>query len=372
MPFPARFILNRLRFTVLVCALMMSVWLVAAQADLTETEFTEGGFTVTLTHPADWVSDTDDEAFYLANTPAALEILMAGSGALETGTIGYIVYAPSVIETLALPDDADNVAALEAFIDVRGLPEFSTGTVYDGNPAVVFYQKPEFDGASTDIFAYDFESNIIFVAMVNTDVDYEITQGVLDSVALTGEASAETDGSEVEASDEPREVVIEVENPDDVTLSYVLTVTLPAGWQELYEEETGAILLASSENALEIASTGEGDYERGETVIVIVLPDVLVSLDVDPLGAVDAVVSEVGISLGVDAFPALLEGFDVPVAQAAILNEDMINGGADIYAFGFEDGALVAVIQPNDGSGAIGVNDILQSLSLTLEATEEE
>lgn len=361
------------RFIGLVCALLLSVWMSAAQDDLTDTLYTENDITVSVTHPTDWVSEINEEGLFLANTEEALSTLMSGSGELARGLIGYIVYAPSLVDTLDLPEDADNVAALEALIAVRGLPEFSTGTVYDGSPAVVFYQKPEFVGASTDIFGYDFDGTIIFVAMVNTDVDYEITQGVLDSVALTNVAGEQGDGSDAETGgDEPREVVLSIPTVDDETLSYTLTVELPAGWQELYEEETGAILLASSEAALEIASTGEGEYERGETVIVVGLPDLLTSLEIDPMGSVDAVVSELGIALGVDAFPALLEGYDVPVAQASILSEDMINGGADIYAFGFEDGLLIAVVQPNDGSGASGVNDILRSLKLTIDPTEEE
>lgn len=364
MLFPSRI---AFRLIMLVCALSCVFSLAVAQEDLTETTYDEAGMIISVSHPSDWVSEARPDGLYLANTPDALTTLLAGEGSLPLGTIGFILYAPSLVDTLDLPEDADNAAALEALIAVRGLPEFSTGTVYDGSPAVVFYQKPEFIGASTDIYAYDFSMGTIFVAMVNTDVDYEITQAVLESVAL----SIENENSDP-TDDQPREATLSVPTAADPTQAFTLTAQLPAGWADFYEEETGAWLLASSPEALSVAMTGIGEYERGQTVIVVGLPTLLQSLEIDPTLPVDEVVSAIGATLEVEAFAALVEGYDVPVAQASILLDSMINGGADIFAFDFADGAVIAVVQPNDGSGAVGVNEILRSFVLTIEAIEEE
>jgi|GEM_PF-2640915 len=375
--------LKSLRFIGLLCALVICAYVSVAQDELTETTFTEDGLTVSVTHPTNWFSASDDEALYLSNTESALEVLATGEGSLERGIVGYIVYAPSLVDTLDLPEGADNVAALEALIALRGLPEYSSGEVYSGDPALVFFQKPAFDGASTDLYGYEFDETIIFVAMVNTDVDYEITQAVLDSVALT---TGEVDEA---ASEEPRELVVTVTDVEDEAITYDFTATLPVGWVEFYDEETGTLILASSTAALDIASaaaleaiaTAEGEtsdpdaeaaYERSDSVIVIVLPTVLKGLEVDTTESVDMVLTAFAATLGIEAFPSLTEREGITVADAPVISENIIGGSANLYAYAFPDGVVITIVHPNDGSGNPETSDVLRSIGYGVTVAAEQ
>jgi len=379
--------LKSLRFIGLLCALVICAYVSAAQDELTETAFTEDGLTVSVTHPTNWFSASDDEALYLSNTQSALEVLATGEGSLERGIVGYIVYAPSLVDTLDLPEDADNVAALEALIALRGLPEYqySSSTVYSGDPALVFFQKPEFDGAGTDLYGYEFDETIIFVAMVNTDVDYEITQPILDSVALT---TGEVDEA---ASDEPRELVVTVTDVEDEAITYDFTATLPVGWVEFYDEETGTLILASSTAALDIASAAaleaiaaaEGEtsdtdadaqvaYERSDSVIVIVLPSVLKGLELDTTESASLVLTAFAATLGIEVFPSLTEREGITVADAPVISENIIGGSANLYAYAFPDGVVITIVHPNDGSGNPETSDVLRSIGYGISVAEEE
>jgi hypothetical protein len=327
-------------------------------------------WTLSISHPEDWVTFSDEEALYLASTQAVLDASLEPSGSVERGATGVIVFAPSTAAALDLPEDSSAADSLAAFLKREGLRSPS-GEVYDGDPAISFnvfpvqanneidFEIPFIAGASVDAFAFEREGTFIFVLLISTDDVFALSEAIWDTLTLTSvDAVPAGEATSVEG-----DFVLPV---DDNGKQLAFSATLPEGWESLWDEETGVLVLASSSAALDAATGASDEYERGDSALIITLPPGLRALDINPFDSADLVFTAYAATLEIEAYPAFVEGFDVFTAQSYIAGESLPGGQANLYAFGFPAGVVTVMVQDVLGASNPDVNDVLHSLRYDL------
>lgn len=327
-------------------------------------------WTLSISHPEDWVTFSDEEALYLASTQAVLDASLERSGSVKHGATGVIVFAPGTAAALDLPEESSAGDALAAFLDREGLRSPS-GEVYEGDPAISFglfpvqaddsidFGIPFIEGASIDAFAFEREDTFIFVLLISTDDVFALSEAMWDTLTLTsGEAVPESEGT-VAAGD----FVLPV---DDDGRQLAFSATLPEGWESVWDEETGVLVLASSSAALDVATGAGGEYERGDSALIITLPPGLRALEINPFDSADLVFTAYAATLDIEAYPSFVEGFEVFTAQSYIAGENLPGGQANLYAFGFPAGVVTVMVQDVLGASNPDVSDVLDSLRYDL------
>jgi hypothetical protein len=368
--------LKSLRQVSLVCILALFALLpgtLSAQSDIelnATATLSDDDWTVSINHPEDWVSVSTDEALFLADTQAALDVAMAGKGVIEPDSTGVIIFAPATATLLDLPDDAGSDDALTAFLEVLGL-QSPSGEVYAGNPAISFnlYESQEdgtvdfgaqlFEGSTVDALAFEQQDTFIFVIVISNSDVFALTEAMWDSLTLTAADAAPADDA---AASEGEFVYLVEDNGKE----FAFSATLPAGWVSSVDDETGTIILASSEAALAVAS-GDGDeLERGDTALVVTLPTGLRALEINPADSADLVFTAYAATLGIEAYPSFVEGFDVFTANGWLGGDNLPGGQALLYAFGFPAGVVTVMVQEVNGSSNPDTNAVIQSIRYDL------
>lgn len=357
----------------LVALFMILPGAVGAQIDveLPETAtLSDDTWTVSINHPEGWVSTSTEDGLFLADTQDALDKTVAGGGNIAIDSTGIIVFSPAIASLLELPDDAAADDALTAFLDILGL-QSPSGEVYSGDPAVSFnlyesqddgtvdFGSPLFEMSTVDAFAFEREDTFIFVFVISNSDVFELTEAMWDTLTLTPADAAPTD--ETVASE--GEFIHLVE---DDGREFAFSATLPEGWVSSVDEETGTIILASSEAALAVAS-GDGDeLERGDTALVVVLPSGLRALDINPADSADLVFTAYAATLGIEAYPSLVEGFEIFTANGWLGGDNLPTGEAMLYAFGFPAGVVTVLVQEVNGSSNPDTRSVLESIRYDL------
>ncbi|MBK8033707.1 MAG: hypothetical protein IPK17_30255 [Chloroflexi bacterium] len=326
--------------------------------------------TLSINYPEDWVTFSSEEALYVANAPAMLDASLERSGSVKRGATGVILFAPGTAATLDLPEASSAADALAAFLERQGLRSPS-GEVYDGDPAISFglfpvqangeldFGIPFIEGASVDAFAFEREGTFIFVLLISTDDVFALSEAMWDTLTLTsGDAVPESEETVAEG-----DFVLPV---DDNGRQFAFSATLPEGWEALWDEETGVLVLASSGAALDVATGASDDYERGDSALIVTLPPGLRALEINPFDSADLVFTAYAATLEIEAYPAFVEGFEVFTAQAYIAGESLPGGQASLYAFGFPAGVVTVMVQDVLGASNPDVNDVLHSLQYDL------
>lgn len=327
-------------------------------------------WTLSISFPDNWVTVSDEEGLYIANTESALAVTRALDGTLNAKETGFVLFAPGTAAALDLPTGSSAADALAAFLDERGW-QSPSGDVYEGDPAVSFNLFPvQPDGnidfgvplivdTGVDAFAFEREGTFIFAFFISSSDVFAIQEAMWDSLTLTrAEPAPETEGTSIAG-----DIVFPV---DDDSRQLAFSAALPEGWQSLWDEETGVLVLASSSAALAVA-TGESDeYERGDSALIITLPPGLRALDINPFDSADLVFTAYAAALGIEAYPSFVEGFEVFAAQGYITGETLPGGQANLYAFGFPAGVFTVMVQDVLGASNPAVNDVLHSLQYDL------
>lgn len=328
--------------------------------------FSDAVWSLNIKHPEDWVTFSDEQALYLANEQTALDVIFERRGSLSRGEVGIILFAPSTVATLGLAQDSSNADALSAFLEQQALRSPS-GEVYKGNPAVSFnvfpvqaddsidFGMPLITNASVDALAFELEETVVFALLISRGDFFALSEAMWETLTLSpndGSVDLETPSAEGDF-----ELLVE-----DDGKSFVFSATLPAGWETQVDEETGQVILASSSAALEVA-TGEADaYERGDSALIISLPPALRALEINPFDSADLVFTAYAQTLGIEAYPSFVEGFEVFTAQGYIAGEALPGGQANLYAFGFPAGVVTVMVQDVLGASNPDVKDVLLSI----------
>lgn len=328
-------------------------------------------WTLSISYPEDWAMFSDEEALYLASTRKVLDIISVDrSGRMKRGATGVIIFAPGTAAALNLPEESSAADALTAFLDREGLRSPS-GEVYDGDPAVSFglfpvqanneidFGIPFIEGASVDAFAFERGETFIFVLLISTDDVFALSEAMWDTLTLTSGASV-PEGEETSAEGD---FVLPV---DDNGRQFAFSATLPEGWESLWDEETGVLVLASSGAALEVATGASDEYERGDSALIITLPPGLRVLEINPFDSADLVFTAYAATFGIEAYPSFVEGFEVFTAQGYLAGENLPGGQANLYAFGFPAGVVTVMVQDVLGASNPDVSDVLRSLRYDL------
>lgn len=323
-------------------------------------------WSLSINYPEAWVSFSDEKALYLASTESALDVTRALDGTLNPDETGVIIFAPGTAAALDLPEDSSAVDALSVFLDQERL-QSPSDEIYRGDPARTFNLFPVqpdgnidfgdmlIDNAGVDAFVFERENTFIFVFFISNSDVFAIQEAMWQGLTLTSSGP----GQKTEGTSAAGDFVLSVE--DDGT-EYAFNATLPEGWEPLFDEETGTLILASSKAALDVA-TGKGDeYERGDSALIITLPTGLRALDINPFDSADLVFTAYAATLGIEAYPSFAEGFEVFTAQGYIAGESLPGGQANLYAFGFPAGVVTVMIQDVLGASNPDVNDLLRSI----------
>lgn len=368
--------LKKLRQASLICLVTLFMILpgaVGAQSgiELPETAtLSDDTWTVSINYPEGWVSTSTEDGLFLADTQDALDKTVEGGGNIAIDSTGIIVFSPAIASLLELPDDAAADDALTAFLDILGL-QSPSGEVYSGDPAVSFnlyesqddgtvdFGSPLFEMSTVDAFAFEREDTFIFVFVISNSDVFELTEAMWDSLTLTAADATATD----EAATSDGEFIHLVE---DNGREFAISATLPEGWVSSIDEETGTIILASSEAAMAVAMGESDELERGDTALIVVLPTGLRALDINPADSADLVFTAYAATLGIEAYPAFVEGFEVFTANGWLGGENLPGGQALLYAFGFPAGVVTVMVQEVNGSSNPDTNTVLQSIRYDL------
>ncbi len=371
--------LKKLHPVGLICMLVLYMMLlpgaVGAQAviELPETAIlSDDQWTVSINHPEGWVSTSTEDALYLADTQEALDFTIEGSGTLEPDSIGMILFSPALTSLLGLQGDVETDEALSQFLTLMEMRSPS-GEVYDGNPAISFnlyrlksdgsvdLSEPIVEGSTIDALAFERDDEFIFVLLISNSDVFALTEAMWDTLTLIAADATATD----EAATSDGEFIHLVED-DGKELAF--SVTLAEGWVSSVDEETSTIILASSESALAVAM-GEGDeLERGDTALVVVLPPGLRALEINPADSADLVFTAYAATLGIEAYPSLVEGFAVFTANGWLGGDTLPGGEANLYAFGFPAGVVTVMVLEVNGSSNPDTRAVLESTQYDLAA----
>ncbi|MBK8023048.1 MAG: hypothetical protein IPK19_16890 [Chloroflexi bacterium] len=191
--------------------------------------------------------------------------------------------------------------------------------------------------------------------LISTDDVFALSEAMWDTLTLT---SADT-APEGEETSEAGDFVLPV---DDDGRQFAFSATLPEGWESLWDEETGTLVLASSSAALDVAMGASDEYERGDSALIITLSPGLRALEINPFDSADLVFTAYAAALGIEAYPSFVEGFEVFTAQGYIAGESLPGGQVNLYAFGFPAGVVTVMVQDVIGASNPDVNNVLHSL----------
>ncbi len=361
------------RLTITLVFLWICTGTLAAQ-DAPELEavatISDAAGTLSINYPEDWVTFSSEEALYVANAQAMLDASLGQTGSVKRGATGVILFAPATAATLDLPEGSSAAAALTVFLEREGLRSPS-GEVYAGDPAISFglfpvqandeidFGIPFIEGASVDALAFEREETFIFVLLISSDDVFALSEAMWDTLTLTsGDAVPESEETVAEG-----DFVLPV---DDNGRQFAFSATLPEAWESLWDEETGVLVLASSGAALDVATGASDEYARGDSALIVTLPPGLRALEINPFDSADLVFTAYAATLEIEAYPALVEGFEVFTAQSYIAGESLPGGQANLYAFGFPAGVVMVMVQDVLGASNPDVSDVLCSLRYEL------
>lgn len=350
--------MTRARLLLLVIALFLLPAALSAQDDIDLSEsisVSAGGLTLSADYPDGWFTQVQSfGAIYIASSQEALETSVSGGTDFARGDVAVSIISPALLESLSLDTTGDAVDVLSRTVEATMPGVDAEVSPFDafGTPGAIAQIVSETPPIDALFIAFEFAPGVVIAAIQPSDPEttgasqetQDLVEAIMRSVSLTLE-SAQTNGTEGDAE----RLSIDVEQPNG---TFEFSIALPEGWVSDFQDDNGAVYIASSEDTLELV-TGAVDpgaeFEDGEAAISIALPVILeqlgVDMDADPLDAIDAFVELVSGEMSGD--PQSAESAQgIPVSVVGVTADGLPGGSAVVAAAAFDAGTILVVVTP--------------------------
>jgi len=301
----------------------------------------EDGQVLTVRYPKGWVSETEENTLVLASSQTALEEMQSGDISEPDG-VGIAIFMPAMLDRVSLPRTAPPDETLAAFIEATDLVgEVQTFTDSAVPMAAGMFAQANDPDTGGFVAALGFPNGTVIAAAQPGEAVDATVMAIINSITLTGDASATTSVNEDVPDTEAGETTLSVEQADG---SFDLSFVLPDGWSYEYSAGADIVTLGNTASALSQASQPEPEFEDGDIAITLGLPSIL-----DAFGAVSSDSPKAVIQAFIDFADAAGTiandaSFAVPAAQASVSGDLAVT--ADIYALQFPQGTLITAVQP--------------------------